>query len=252
MSVLTREQVPGFLFLMDQIQEVENELRISTRREFIKTIAAHDSVSISEKTIRRLFRLRDFFEKESPTLEDMCDIHAPAIPTLNQMTRFYANSSLFSFEDHIEDYEEIILEKHYHKKASVKALDAVYGIDCSAEHEIPKKVRHLVGKIKSTEKQNQLLLELLEEVGVAIKPKKEEVDYEKMVNQLCASNLKLVRYLKIVGGVIIVLASSEISAIQDLFADIQESVFDGIKGYDEEVVQDKNEIPQKARKLVEI
>lgn len=213
MSKLTKVQVKqlrGFMYVMDQIVEKQNELG-EIRSVFIHRIEDHDCVTICEKTVERLFRLRDVLDENTESEEIISDcVHHPSIRTLNQMVRFLGDSKDFTFKDVIEDNEEEIelkydlnqLKETFEKEFGKRNSDVFY-------YEQAKKAFE---KIKDKANREKLVASLVTE-----KPAEVLKEYPHLVNKLYDQNIMIIGYLKFLTGLSAMLLLHD---IQDIVVEV--------------------------------
>ncbi len=213
MSRLTTVQVKqlsGFMYVMDQIVEKQKELG-EIRSVFIRRIEDHNCVSISEKTLERLFRLRDVLDENIETKEIISDcVHYPSTRTLNQMVRFLGDSKDFNFKDVIDDNEEEI-ECKYNKKQLKETFEKEFDTKNSDVFYFEQAKRAL-DKIKDNTIREKIL-------AASVSEKSAELVKENpaLVNKLYTQNTMIMGYLKFLSGLSAMLFLHD---IQDIVVEV--------------------------------
>lgn len=130
-NVLSKEDLPAFIYLIDQIISYDSNSERGDVQNIYKLIATegvgHRKVSITDKTIRRAFNLRENLREGHVVFKDF---NKPQLNTLNVLTLFYFQDEKITrfkrFKAFKKAFKIEINEYYKSNKPSNEIIDLVF------------------------------------------------------------------------------------------------------------------------------
>lgn len=149
MAELTKEELPGFIFLMD---EIERDIQIAGYRNPSKEIlkkGKNKYNNADERTIRRALNLGINLKKGAIVKSDY---GRPEVTTINVLTSFYTDQKVKNFSTFLKKYNEAISQHYSENAPKNEIIEIIFKNETvkktSETDEYTKSVKEMLNEIK--------------------------------------------------------------------------------------------------------